>query len=299
MKTIAIIVTYNAMKWVDRCLLSLRDSYIPIDTIVIDNGSTDGTRDYIPSHYPEVTWAPQDDNLGFGQANNIGLNYALQHNADYVLLLNQDAWINREMLVQLLRFDDGKSILSPIQLNGKGDNFDANFNQNTIQRSSEITSLKELREGYNLKPFEAIAAAAACWFIPINIIKDIGGFNPLFFQYGEDHNYLDRVFYHGYKLKIVPTTFAYHDRKQFGHPHLYQRHIVYRYLLIHYTDINHEPTFIGAMRVCGFWCREGLRNRRLFHFISQSISGLWRVFRNRKEIQYSRETEQFKQATWL
>lgn len=287
------------MKWVDRCLGSLRDSYIPIQTIVVDNGSTDGTRDYIPSHYPDIVWAPQDDNLGFGQANNIGLNYALDHGADYVLLLNQDAWINREMLVQLLRFDDQRTLLSPIHLNGRADDFDHNFCNNTIRRSSDIDNLRQLKIGDKLKPFEAIAVAAACWFIPIDIVKTVGGFNPLFFQYGEDHNYIDRLFYHQFALKVIPTTFACHDRNQFGHPELYKRGIVYRYLLIHYTNINHEPTLKGALRVCGFWCREGLRGGRLFTMISQSIAGLWRVWRNRKYIANSRQQEQIPQPTWL
>ncbi len=299
MKIIAIIVTYNAMKWVDRCLGSIRDSYLPIQTVVVDNGSTDGTRDYLPARYPDVVWMPQSSNLGFGQANNIGLRYALEQEADYVLLLNQDAWINSEMLVQLLRFSDGRTLLSPIHLNGQGDDFDRNFCDNTIRRSSTISSLRQLRDGVQLTPFNATAVAAACWFVPISIIREVGGFNPLFFQYGEDHNYLDRVAYHGFEVKVIPTTFVRHDRDQYGHPELFKRQLVYRYLLIHYTDINHRPTLSGALHVCGFWCREGIHQKHLFAMIRQSVSGLWQIWRRRKQIKDSRIEEQQTQPTWL
>jgi len=287
------------MKWIDHCLRSLRDSYIPIQTMVIDNGSTDGTRDFVPANYPDAIWMPQDENLGFGQANNIGLRYALDNNADYALLLNQDAWINQEMLVQLLRYDDKKSILSPIHLNGKGDDFDSNFRHNTISHSSDINSLRELKRGDKLRPFQANAVAAACWLIPAEIIKKVGGFNPLFFQYGEDHNYLDRVFYHGFGLKVVPTTFACHDRYQHGNRQLYQHRVVYRYLLLKATDINIEPKGKDYLKICGFWCRKGLKVHKPFKFIGQSISGLWRLFRNRKKIRESRIAEQNIGTTWL
>ena len=287
------------MKWIDRCLQSLQQSYLPIQTIVIDNGSTDGLRQYVPAHYPDIVWLPQEQNLGFGQANNIGLRYALDNNADYALLLNQDAWINAEMLVQLLRFDDRQCILSPIHLNGQGSDFDFNFKKNTISRSSNICNLRELKSGDKLKPFEARAAAAACWLIPSTIIQKVGGFNPLFFQYGEDHNYLDRAFYHGFHLKVVPTTFACHDRNQYGNSQLYHKCLVYRYLLIKATDINEQPTFGQYLHICGFWCKKGLHNRKLFKMIGQSISGLIRLRRNRKAIKESRAAEQAVGPTWL
>ena len=76
----AIIVTYNAMRrsWIERCLDSLRGSSVPVTPIVIDNGSTDETRTFVPQRYPEAVWLPQEKNLGFGQANNIG--YAMHWN---------------------------------------------------------------------------------------------------------------------------------------------------------------------------------------------------------------------------
>ena len=80
MKTdlLVIIVTYNAMKWVDRCFDSLIDSTYPNDVFVVDNGSTDGTQDYIKSKYPNVIFVQSGENLGFGKANNLGFKYAIE-----------------------------------------------------------------------------------------------------------------------------------------------------------------------------------------------------------------------------
>ncbi|WP_449399763.1 glycosyltransferase family 2 protein [Chryseobacterium wanjuense] len=78
-----IIVTYNAMKWAERCFTSLRQSSVPVKCIVIDNGSTDGCQDYIKTHFPEVDFIQSESNLGFGKANNIGIEKAYKEGADF------------------------------------------------------------------------------------------------------------------------------------------------------------------------------------------------------------------------
>ena len=92
-KILVIIVTYNGMKWIDRCLGSVYASGMPADVIVIDNGSSDGTPEYVGKQFPEAVLISTGENHGFGKANNIGFSYALEKGYDYVYLLNQDAWI--------------------------------------------------------------------------------------------------------------------------------------------------------------------------------------------------------------
>lgn len=89
-----IIVTYNGEKWIDKCLSSVYKSTIPLTTIVIDNKSSDNTVQYIKTNFPMVILFEYQNNLGFGKANNIGIEYALKNNADYIYLLNQDAWVD-------------------------------------------------------------------------------------------------------------------------------------------------------------------------------------------------------------
>ena len=78
-KLFVIVVTYKGHQWYDRCFTSLRESELPIQTIVIDNASNDGTVEYIREHFPEIHLIESKENLGFGRANNIGMRYALDH----------------------------------------------------------------------------------------------------------------------------------------------------------------------------------------------------------------------------
>ena len=72
-KIYLIIVTYNAMKWAEKCFSSLRKSSVPVHTMVVDNGSTDGTQEFNKTHFPEVEFIQSAENLGFGKANNLGI----------------------------------------------------------------------------------------------------------------------------------------------------------------------------------------------------------------------------------
>ena len=98
---LTIVVTYNAMQWVDRCLSSIRNSSLNSDALVIDNCSTDGTADYVRERYPWVELVCSSGNQGFGAANNLGLRLALERKYDFVYLLNQDAWRKKDTLGNL------------------------------------------------------------------------------------------------------------------------------------------------------------------------------------------------------
>lgn len=71
------------MKWLEKCLSSLRNSIYPTEIIVVDNGSTDGSIDFIRGDFPKVHLIECKENLGFGKANNIGISYGLEKGADF------------------------------------------------------------------------------------------------------------------------------------------------------------------------------------------------------------------------
>src|SRR5690606_28048723 len=89
-----VIVTYNGMKWIGDCLESLCQSSILSNVIIVDNNSEDNTVGYLKEKFPEAVILPQNQNLGFGKANNLGISYALENGADFVFLFNQDARID-------------------------------------------------------------------------------------------------------------------------------------------------------------------------------------------------------------
>src|SRR5690554_3011962 len=106
-----VIVTFNALPYIQECLDSCKGSNI----VVVDNASTDKTVTYIQTNFPHVQLFPQKQNLGFGQANNLGIRFALNNGADYVFLLNQDAYLEEgclETLLEVHRQNPNYGILS-------------------------------------------------------------------------------------------------------------------------------------------------------------------------------------------
>ena len=213
---LVIIVAYNSMPWVERCYDSLRNSTYPCDILTIDNGSTDGTQNYIRTHYPEVELFESEVNLGFGKANNIGLQKAIDRNYQYVYLLNQDAWVKPDTFEKLIDFcsiHKEYGILSPMQLDGTAKAIDKNLLNNILCaedfRQSFINDyyFSNINEVYDTKD-----VPAAHWLITRQCLLSVGGFSPTFPHYGEDNNYAQRVLYHGYKIGILPHVQAIHDR---------------------------------------------------------------------------------------
>lgn len=215
---LVVIVAYNSMKWIKRCYDSLRNSSIPCDIITIDNGSTDGTPQYLAKNYPEVTLYLSDKNLGFGKANNIGLQKALDEDYQFVYLLNQDAWIFPDTFSCLLNASKNNpeyGILSPMQIQADGAHFDTKFATNVIgQRQTDRPLLVEdLFWGRQEVVYNVSFVMAAHWLITRKCLETVGGFSPTFFHYGEDDNYLLRTRYWKFKIGIVPKSLAVHDRQ--------------------------------------------------------------------------------------
>ena len=216
-KILVIIVTYNAMEWAERCFGSIRNSTIPVDLYIIDNGSTDGTQEYILNYCSNVHFVQSKENLGFGRANNLGLVYALKNDYDYVYLLNQDAWVAPdcfEILIRSFETNQEYGILSPLQCQANGSYLDSNF-YDCIASPSVIRpiyndSILGISKG---KVYPVHITMAAHWMISRKCIMKVGGFSPTFSHYGEDINYCHRLIYWDFKMGVVPDAKAVHDRE--------------------------------------------------------------------------------------
>ncbi len=207
-----IIVTYNGMKWIEECLTSCSNNMV----IVVDNNSSDETVSFIKSRFSDVIILEQRQNLGFGRANNKGIKYALENNAEGVLLLNQDAYLKSNTLLELRKTSEMNKdfgIFSPIHLNGDGTKLDPNFsmymNYNYNPNFYSDVLFQRLDKLYEI-PF----VNAAAWYIPKRTLISIGGFDPLFYHYGEDNHYCQRLQFHNLKIGIVTKGFVWHDRKK-------------------------------------------------------------------------------------
>lgn len=215
-RILVIIITHNGMKWIDKCIQSVLASTIHTNIFIIDNGSTDNTVEHIKKNYPNVKINVNAQNLGFGQANNIGLQYAIDNDYDYVYLLNQDAWIKPNTLKTLINVhkeNPDYGVISPIQLQANEKHFDLNFRTiiMELRGSEDFTEDAFFKSTKDVYPVPRVMAAH--WLISKSCLSCIGGFSPTFYHYGEDHNYADRAWEKKFKVGIVPNAIAIHDRE--------------------------------------------------------------------------------------
>lgn len=218
-----IIVTYNAMKWAERCFSSLRTSSVPVKCIVIDNGSTDGTQEYIKKYFPEVDFTQSPQNLGFGKANNTGIEKAYKEGADFFYLMNQDAWIYPDSFQKLLdvynAYPDKNQlgILSPIHMDGSEKKLDIFFERYLARNTSDNRIFSDSFNNSLKDYYEIDFVNAAHWLLPKATIEEIGGFNPYFFHYSEDYEYVQRISFFRKKIIVCPPSRVVHDGKQDFH----------------------------------------------------------------------------------
>lgn len=232
------------MKWLSKCLESCKC----MNVILVDNNSSDNTVSFVKENYPNVTVLKQSKNFGFGAANNIGIAYALKQNVDYIFLLNQDAYLEPNTISKLIKAHKANKeygVISPIHLNGEGNNLDKNFQ--IYLRENLFFIYDAIRNIYSKPLYEVSFVNAAAWLLPRKTIETVGGFDPIFFHYGEDDNYCQRVLYHNLKIGIVPNAYIYHDREDRKREVNYtiNEHLVLkeRQLKVRWANINLEVNY--------------------------------------------------------
>ncbi|MBR4454458.1 MAG: glycosyltransferase family 2 protein [Bacteroidales bacterium] len=298
MKIFSIIVAYNGMQWYERCLGSLRDSGMPIETIVVDNASIDETVTYIKEHFPNVILIESKKNLGFAKANNIGIKRALDSGADYIFLLNQDAWVEKDTLsklVQTFNENENVGIVSPIHLNGTYTGLDWGFLHCVSDDLISDLYVHKLKKFYQVN-----FVNAAAWLVSAESIKKVGGFDTLLFQhYGEDDNYCQRVIYHGFKILLNTQCTICHDRQERcrENENTYRQQYFsqeYKVLKVRLGNINHVEDMDKRIRMY-----------YLYMLKSILCLNIKKLCRQKKEIQLLKQIKQSRQinkttgAHWL
>ncbi|MCL6002406.1 MAG: glycosyltransferase [Thermoplasmatales archaeon] len=119
-KVVILILSYNAKRYLIGSIQSALDSSYPnVSVLVVDNDSTDGSPEAVYSNFPQVILIRSTKNLGFGGGNNIGIRQAIAMKADYILLMNDDAFVEKDtvsLLVQFLEDNTNASVATPISI---------------------------------------------------------------------------------------------------------------------------------------------------------------------------------------
>ena len=113
-KVFAITLNWNGKKWLNDCLSSvLAMDYPNFEVVAVDNGSTDGSVDFIREKFHEVQVVETGRNLGYALGFNAGLQHAAAQGAEYFLIMNNDTVIDSQTLSALVKIT-GKSACSSV-----------------------------------------------------------------------------------------------------------------------------------------------------------------------------------------
>ena len=213
-KVMAVIVSYNGEAWIGISLLSLRSSWTPIHVIVVDNASTDDTVSIVRNEFPEVELILNETNTGFGGGNNVGIIRAIEQGSEYILLLNQDAYVTSTTVGELVEFMDSHpefGVASPIHCSPTLDNIDRKTYLGYLQTYA-ADFLCDAALGKRADHYRVHGINAAAWMIRTSVLERTGGFDPIFFMYGEDDDLLERFAWHNVPFALIPRSRIVHLR---------------------------------------------------------------------------------------
>ncbi len=260
-KIYVIVVTYKGMRWYDKCFSSLRESILPVQTIVVDNTPGEDDANYIRERYPEIVVIKPEKNLGFGKGNNLGMKYAREHDADYVFLLNQDTWMIDdglfERLVGISESHPEYGIVSPMHVQADGKTIGMLLEDGNNRCS--LALLSDLYKGEMREVYETNYVNAAGWLLPRKTLETVGGFDPIYQHYEEDDDYLNRVFFHGLKVGICPEVRMVHDHHESDLPFSDKRWLYHhqQQILVKLTNLNTKNPIRKELR---YYLRKAIKS---------------------------------------
>ncbi|MBV8065003.1 MAG: glycosyltransferase family 2 protein [Actinobacteria bacterium] len=213
-----VVVTYNALPWIEQALESVRGE----ETVVVDHGSTDGTVAFVRDRFPDVQLV-EEENRGLAYGWNTGI---ARTSGPYVLLLNADAWMHDGALAELVAFADAHpraAVVAPRLQNPDG----------TLQRSvrgfptvwriaTEYLFLRKLAPRSSaLNAFyaggfahdearEADWIMGAVWLVRRAAIDDAGEADDGFFLFSEETDWAYRFHEAGWQVWFDPAAVATH-----------------------------------------------------------------------------------------
>lgn len=211
-----VILNWNGLEITKRCLESLfKQTYKDFETIVIDNGSSDGSVNWLGRN-KEINLIINETNQGFAKAINQGINKAIDDGCSYVVGLNNDTELDKEWLFELINFMDSNPDISlaqgaTMQLGDKtlfdssGIYLEKGFVPNQRALGQDSPRLDMAAIGPN-------AAGAIYRTSSLEDVKIANGdfFDSRFFAYVEDVDLDLRFFLRGYKFAFVPSAKLYH-----------------------------------------------------------------------------------------
>jgi GT2 family glycosyltransferase len=216
-----LVLNWNGKEILAQCLDSLLQlQYSPVEIIIVDNGSTDGSQSLL-ALYPSVKVINNGRNLGFAAGNNVGFSHA---SGAYIATLNNDIVVEKDWLSKAIPFlecDASVGIVCSRQMNF--------YSREVVDGSYHFITKELVFNGFGddtrydfsdsrySMPGYVISANGASAIYRKKLLDDLKGFDESFFAYHEDGDLAFRAFWKGWNCVYAPDAIVYHMRsKSFG-----------------------------------------------------------------------------------
>ena len=206
-----VIVNYNGRKYLYDCLSSLSTLDYPgdkLEILLVDNGSSDGSGEYVARHFPDVRLLRLPQNMGFARGNNIGVQAA---QGEYVAFLNTDMRVDPGWLTELVRVVQSESDV--VCVGSKILSWDGNaldFAGGALNFYGMGFQPEESPSGEADTPYEVLFACGGAMLINRQVFLESGGFDENYFAYFEDVDLGWRLWLLGYRVLLAPRSIAFH-----------------------------------------------------------------------------------------
>jgi hypothetical protein len=233
-KVSIVILTWNALKMTKdqlKDVSKLDTKGLVAETIIVDNGSTDGTIEELSKYTLSnmgYKFIETGSNKGFAGGNNYGIKDAIKHGADYVILMNNDLILSEDILIKIVSLaekDKKIGLISPKMYFASGFEFHKDrYKENEkgkviwyaggiLDRNNVYSShrgVDEVDKGQYEKIEDTDFANGACMLITKEVVKKIGTMDETFFLYWEDADYSEQVKKAGFRVVYTPETKLWH-----------------------------------------------------------------------------------------
>ncbi|HIE56928.1 MAG TPA: glycosyltransferase family 2 protein [Anaerolineales bacterium] len=216
---ISIILNTNRREDTLECLRALAAQTYPNQrAIVLDNHSTDGSVEAIRAEFPQVEIIPIRENQGYAGNNNFGIQAALEQNADWIFVLNEDTVMAEDCVEQLIRIGESDpkiGILGPMVYH--------HDEPEIIQSAGGIITKhwggthlakNEPDTGQYSKPHRVDWISGCAILLRREAIQQAGMLDPRFFYYWEETEWCLRIGKAGWKVIHVPAAKLWHKGVQ-------------------------------------------------------------------------------------
>ncbi len=237
MPRVAIIyLCYNNRAYLEDVFASVEKLQYPreqLEVVVVDNDSKDGSPEWLRAHQG-ITFLPSEKNLGFAEGNNVGIRHAMLHGAQYVYLLNGDAKLHPEAIMEAVKLAESDQTIGSVQsrimlwkhpdiVNVTGgmvhflgfgfarDNGKAWDGVRSDFRLLGLDVQDQKSRKSDLTPFEIAYSSGAAVLYRASVLQKVGLLDSFLFLYHEDLELGWRIRLAGYKNVLAIDSIAYHD----------------------------------------------------------------------------------------